>query len=250
MSHYRTRRTGPRGRAAATAGAAGLAIAASSLLAGCGSPALADDGPTTTEPRQVQGVHAVDLRTSGDLTVTTGPTPKLTITAGRAALRYLTSTVHDGTVILGSRAGHDISSDIHYELTLPILDGVVIAGSGSAQGILVADDSFTLTSSGSGSAVFDGLAATAVTVQLSGSGDIDLTGTTDAQSVALDGSGSYFGSELKSRTSDVRIAGSGSARIHASSQLKAEVTGSGSIKYTGDPTLSTRVTGNGTVSAG
>ena len=62
-----------------------------------------DDGPTRTEPRPVQGVHAVDLRTSGDLTVTTGPTPKLTITAGRTALRYLTSTVHDGTVILGSR---------------------------------------------------------------------------------------------------------------------------------------------------
>ena len=107
-----------------------------------------------------------------------------------------------------------------------------------------------MISSGSGSAVFDGLAATAVTVQLSGSGDIDLTGTTDAQSVALDGSGSYLGSQLTSRTSDVRIAGSGNARVHAASQLTAEITGSGSIRYTGDPTLSTRITGNGTVSAG
>jgi hypothetical protein len=250
MPYQHPRRTAARGRAAATASALGLAIAASSMLAGCGTSAPADDGPTRTEPREVQGVHAVDLRTSGDLTVTTGPSPKLTITAGRTALRYLTSTVHDGTVILGSRPGHDISSDIHYELTLPTLDGVVIAGSGSAQGTLVADDSFTLISSGSGSAVFDGLAATVVTVQLSGSGDIDLTGTTDAQSVALDGSGSYLGSQLTSRTSDVRIAGSGNARVHAASQLTAVVTGSGSIRYTGDPTLSTRLTGNGTVSAG
>jgi hypothetical protein len=239
-----------RGRAAAATGAVVLAIAASSFLAGCGTSALADDGPTRTEQRPVQGVHAVDLRTSGDLTVTTGPTPKLTITAGRTALRYLTSTVQDGTVILGSRPGRDVTGDIHYELILPTLDGVVIAGSGSAQGTLVADDSFTLISSGSGSAVFDGLAATSVTVQLSGSGNIDLTGTTDAQSVALEGSGNYLASELTARKSDVRIAGSGNARVHAGSQLRAEVTGSGSIRYTGDPTLSTHITGNGTVSAG
>jgi hypothetical protein len=250
MSHHHTRRTVARGRAAGAAGAVGLAIAASSFLAGCGTSALADDGPSRTEPRQVQGVHAVELRTSGDLTVTTGPTPKLTITAGRTTLRYLTSTVHDGTVILGSRPGHHVTGDIHYELILPTLDGVVIAGSGSAQGTLVADDSFTLISSGSGSAVFDGLAATAVTLRLSGSGDIDLTGTTDTQSVALDGSGSYLGGQLTSRTSDVRIAGSGNARVHAAGQLKAEVTGSGNISYTGDPKLSTHITGNGTVSAG
>jgi hypothetical protein len=228
----------------------GLVIAAGTLLTAGDTGAFADPGPTRTEQRPVDGVHAVDLRTSGDLTITTGATPGLTITAGRTTLRYLTSTVHDGTVVLDNRSGHNTSGDIHYELTLPTLDGVVIAGSGSAHGTVVADGSFTVTVSGSGSATLDGLAATDVTAQLSGSGDIHLTGTTDAQAVELDGSGTYLGSELTSHTSDVRIDGSGNAHINAINQLDAQISGNGNISYTGTPALTTQISGNGTVSAG
>jgi hypothetical protein len=228
----------------------GLVVVAGSLLTACDTGAFADPGPTRTEQRTVDGVHAVDLRTSGDLTITAGATPKLTITAGRTTLRHLTSTIQDGTVVLDSSSGHNVSGDVHYELTLPALDGVVISGSGSAHGTVVGDGSFTVTASGSGSAAFDGLAATVVSVQLSGSGDINLTGTTDALSVTLDGSGSYLGNELSSQRSDIRIAGSGNARVNAVTQLDAQISGSGNISYTGTPVLSTHITGNGTISAG
>jgi hypothetical protein len=250
MSHQSTSRFPGHRRSAAAAASLGLVLAAGTLLTACGTGASADPGPTTTEQRPVDGVHAVDLRTGGDLTISTGATPALTITAGRTTLGYLTSTVEDGTVVLGSRSGHDASGDIDYALTLPTLDGVVIAGSGSARGTVVAADSFTVTVSGSGSAVLDGLAATAVTVQLSGSGDIHLTGTTDAQSVELDGSGNYVGGGLTSQTSDVQIDGSGNAHVTAVDQLDAGISGSGNISYTGSPALTTHVSGNGTVSAG
>jgi hypothetical protein len=251
MSHQRTTRA-PRHRrsAAAAAATAGLVLAAGTLLSACGAGAVADPGPITSEKRPVDGVHAVDLRTSGDLTLTTGATPKLTITAGRATLGNLTAAIHDGTIVLDSRSGHNTSGDIHYELTLPTLDGVVIAGSGSAHGTVVAGGSFTVAVSGSGSAALDGLAVTTVTVQLSGSGDIHLTGTTDAQAVELDGSGTYLGSELTSHTSDVRIDGSGNAHINAINQLDAQISGNGNISYTGTPALTTQISGNGTVSAG
>ncbi len=248
MSHPRTTRaTSHRRSAAATVG---LVIAAGTLLSGCGNAAVADPGPTTTQERPVDGVHAVDLRTSGDLTITTGATPKLTITAGRSTLRFLTSTLHDGTVVLDSRAGHATSGDIHYELTLPTIDGLVVAGSGSAHGTVVADGSITVTVSGSGSADLDGLTATATTVELSGSGDIDLAGTTDAQTVVLHGSGSYLGTQLISQTSDVRVDGSGNAQVTATEQLEAQISGSGDIGYTGTPALTTEISGNGTISAG
>ena len=238
------------GRSAATAGLLCLAIAAGTLLTACYTGAIADHGPTRTEQRPVDGVHAVDLRTSGDLTISTGATPKLTITAGRPTLRYLTSTLQGGTVVLGSCSGHNVSGDIHYQLTLPTLDGLVIAGSGSAHGTVVADGSFTVTVSGSGSATLKGLAATTVAVQLSGSGDIRLTGATDAQSVEIEGSGTYLGSELTSQTSDVEIGGSGDAHVDAINQLVAQISGSGSISYTGSPVLTTHISGNGTINGG
>lgn len=250
LSHSRTSGTLRNGRPAAAAACLGLAIAAGSLLAACDTGAIADPGPTRTEQRPIDGVHAVDLRTSGDLTITAGAMPKLTITAGRTTLRYLTSTLHDGTVVLGSRSGHDASGDIHYQLTLPTLDGLTIGGSGSAHGTLVANDSFSVIVSGSGSATLDGLAATTVAVQLSGSGDIDLTGTTDAQFVELSGSGTYLGTALTSHTSAVQIAGSGNAQVNVTDQLEARVSGSGDISYTGTPALTTHISGNGTISAG
>jgi len=249
-SLHRTSRAPKRGRSAAAAASLGLVLAAGTLLTACDTGALADPGPTRTEQRPVDGVHAVDLRTGGDLTITTSATPKLTITAGRTTLRYLTSTLQDGTVVLGSRSGHVASGDIHYVLTLPSLDGVVIAGSGSAHGTVVADGTFTVTVSGSGSAAVDGLVATAVTVRLSGSGDIRLAGTTDAQSVELDGSGTYLGGDLTSQTSDVHIDGSGNAHVNAINRLDAQINGSGNINYTGTPALSTQISGNGTGSAG
>ncbi|MEP7179441.1 MAG: head GIN domain-containing protein [Pseudonocardiales bacterium] len=251
MSHHRTSRALRHRRSAAAAAAClALAIAAGTLLTAGDTGPFADPGPTRTEQRPVEGVHAVDLRTSGDLTITTGATPKLAITAGRTTLRYLTSTLQDGTVVLGSRSGHNASGDIHYELTLPTLDGVAIAGSGSAHGTVVADGPFTVIVSGSGSAALDGLAATAVTVQLSGSGDIHLAGSTDAQSVEVDGSGTYLGSDLTSRTSDVQIDGSGNAHVNAIGPLDAQINGSGNIFYTGTPVLTTHTSGNGTISAG
>ncbi|MCW2854375.1 MAG: hypothetical protein JWM84_4039 [Nocardioides sp.] len=247
LPHHRTSRTLSIGRSAAAATALGLAIAAGSLLAACDTGAMADAGPTRTEQRPVDGVHAVDLRTSGDLTIIAGATPELSITAGRTTLRDLTSTVRDGTVVLGSRSGHDADGDVRYQLTLPTLDGLTIGGSGSAHGTVAAGDLLTVTVSGSGSATLDGLAATTVAVQLSGSGDIDLTGATDAQFVELNGSGSYLGTALTSHTSGVQIAGSGNVQVNVSNQLDARVSGSGDISYAGTPALTTHISGNGSI---
>ena len=237
-------------RRSATVAGIGVAFAGGILLTGCGEAAIAGPGPTTTEERPVEGAHAVELRTSGDLTIRSGTTPRLTITAGRTNLRYLTASVQDGTVVLGSRAGRSVNGAIHYELTLPTVDSVVIAGSGNAIGTVVSVGSFGVNVSGSGSVDVDGLSATEVTVEVSGSGDVHLAGTTVAQSVELAGSGSYVGTGLSSRASDVQVDGSGSARVNATQRLSAGISGSGNITYVGKPALTQRVSGSGTISAG
>jgi hypothetical protein len=248
MSQHRTSRS-PRIGGYPAVATVGLVILAGTALSGCGgNGAFADPGPTATEQRPADGIHAVDLRTSGDLTITTGPTPKLTITAGRTTLRNLTSSHQNGTVVLGSR-GHYASGDIHYDLTLPTLDGLVVAGSGSAHGTVVADGPLAVAVSGSGSAALDGLAATTVTVELCGSGDIHLAGTTGTQSVKLAGSGNYVATDLISHASDVQVDGSGNAHVNALSSLNAQLSGSGNISYTGTPALTTHISGNGTIRA-
>lgn len=218
---------------------AGAALLAGTLaavaLTGCAS-VVDDAGPTTTERRVVDGAHAVTLLTSGELTLVTGPSPKLTITAGRKTLRALTSTVRDGTVVLGSKRGHNSSGDIHYVLTLPSIDAIITAGSGNTHGPITSTGRFALTVSGSGGVNLTGLDTPLVTLQLQGSGDTTLSGDTTTQHVTLAGSGTYNGDRLSTIDTNIEIAGSGNAQIAVTRQLTAHLTGSGNVTYTGAPT--------------
>ena len=126
------------------------------LLALAGCSALADAGPQTTAQRTIGGVTAVEMQTSGDLTVTVGETPGLTIKAGTNQLDYLTSEVDGGTLLLDSKANMPGGGSISYDLVVPSLTSLDVSGSGSATG--------------------DGVLRGEATVTLSGSGDITLTG--------------------------------------------------------------------------
>src|SRR3954467_8544821 len=101
------------------------------LLAGCGLASFADHpGPQRSGDRDIEAVSEVELATSGDLTLTTGPTPSLRITAGRDVLPHLTSEVHDDRLVLDTKGSVNPLGEIRYELVLPAAHGVELSGSG------------------------------------------------------------------------------------------------------------------------
>jgi hypothetical protein len=209
------------------------AVVALVLLAS-GCSLLRSSGDQTTQTRQIAGVAAVRLLTSGDLTITTGGTESLTVTAGANDLTGLTSQVIDGTLILDNKDSIG-SGGISYALTVGPLDRLEVSGSGNATGIGTLRGDSTVLASGSGSVELTGLAMTGVVVDLSGSGGVTLGGTADTQQVTLSGSGGYDGSGLITAEADVEVDGSGSARVQVTDRLSATVNGSGDITYTGNP---------------
>ena len=100
--------------------AAGLTL----LLATAGCGQARDAGPATTAHRTVSGVHAVQLETSGDLTINVGEGESLTIDAGANVIDGLTSDVVDGTLVLGGRSGSWFGGSIRYTLTVTELDRI------------------------------------------------------------------------------------------------------------------------------
>ena len=141
-------------------------------LGGCG--VLQDAGPQTTQQRTIGAVTAVKLLTSGDLRITAGESPTLSITAGANQLDDLTSVVDNGTLILDSNAGMTGGGDISYALVVPVISQLELRGSGDATGTGVVDGDFSLIVSGSGAANLTGLDVPSVAVNLSGSGDATL----------------------------------------------------------------------------
>jgi len=217
------------------------------LLGGCGLSSFAGDpGPTRSADREITAVSEVELDTSGDLTLTTGPTPSLRITAGRDVLPHLTSEVHGDRLVLGTKGSVGSLGEVRYELVLPAAHAVELSGSGS----ISAGSPSALTGivlSGSGDVRAEGLAVDALTVELTGSGTITVAGTAARQTLELDGSGTYRAADLDSTDAVVTIGGSGSADVQVTGTLKAVIDGSGSVTYGGGASVQTDIEGSGSV---
>jgi len=221
------------------------------LLALAGCSALADAGPQTTAQRTIGGVTAVELQTSGDLTVTVGETPGLTIKAGANQLDYLTSEVDGGTLLLDSKANMPGGGSISYDLLVPSLTSLDVSGSGSATGDSVLRGEAAVTLSGSGDVTLTGLQVPSVAVGLSGSGKVTLGGSADSQQIDISGSGDYNGKDLGAGDTGIEITGSGDATLTVTGRLAVSISGSGGVTYFGSPTqVEKSVSGSGSVNQG
>lgn len=228
-----------------------VVTAVAGLLTVAGCSAMADAGPQTTAQRTISGVTAVDLQTSGDLTVTIGETPGLTIKAGANQLDYLTSEVDGETLVLDSKANMPSGESISYDLVVPSLTSLDISGSGSATGDGILRGEATVTLSGSGDISMTGVQVPSVTVVLSGSGKVTLGGSADSQQIDISGSGDYNGKELSAGDTGIEVTGSGNADVTVSGRLAVTISGSGDVTYSGSPTqVEKSVTGSGSVNQG
>lgn len=261
--NLRTPRARRTSRAQRTPGAQGPArtgatlVAAAALgalvLTGCGTVTVGsrtvDVGPIATEQRDVDAATAIELATSGDVTVTRGDTASLTITAGEGILPHLTSDVEDGVLVLGvdDEVRWGSPGRVEYELVLPELEAISITGSGDVSADGATGELLVVNLEGSGGVQVRGVDVEAVSVAIAGSGGVDLAGRAESQDVSIEGSGSYSGGSLATSAAVVAIDGSGGATLDVSSTLEVAIGGSGSVTYTGDAEVTKDIDGSGDV---
>jgi hypothetical protein len=215
------------------------------LLAGCGFVAP-DPGPTRSQDRDIPAGSEVELATSGELTLTTGATPSLRVTAGRDVLDDLTSEVHGERLVLDTKGSVGDLGQVRYDLVLPGARSVELSGSGSIDAASPSALS-GIELSGSGEVHAAGLDVDALTVNLSGSGTVTLAGHAARQTVQIDGSGGYRGRDLDTTDAEVTVAGSGTADVQVSGTLRAVIEGSGTITHGGGASVETDIEGSGSV---
>ena len=142
-----------------------------------------------------------------------------------------------------------------------------ISGSGEAEIPSIKAEEAELTISGSGKLRMDEVQAARVQLgitgagdirarklethsiesRISGSGDIELEGKTDEQALTISAAGKYKTENFESSRADIKISGSGSARVCVKERLDARISGSGSIHYRGKPIVVFSVSGSGKV---
>lgn len=159
----------------------------------------------------VGGVFEFDVAVGGEFSVAVAGAPE--------AMERLSASVENGELILDQKRGprgirgwrHGLSATV----TLPSLRAIDVSG--------VADGRVT------------GIDAEAFTADLSGVGDLTLSGTCGHFNLDVSGVGDLDARSLKCRTVDVEVSGIGDATVYASEAVDATVNGIGTINVEGSP---------------
>ena len=208
-------------------GRAAIALAAALLLGACSRPA--NEGPLRSESRSVGDFHSVNVRGAANASIQVGPAASLTISAGENTLQNLTTTVREGMLIVEQKKGWWLShGNVELQITLPVLQEVVISGAGNADITDARGESLELSLQGAGNLVAKGEIGT-LAVNINGAGNANLGG-------------------LRARAAKVVVNGTGNVSVHATEELDAVVNGVGSVRYIGTPPkLDTKVNGVGSI---
>jgi len=222
-----------------------LALVAVSLT-GCSSVIV---GEPVTENRDVGEFTTVSIDGPGSLSITTGETASLTITAPQSTLDAIETTTLSGVLeISPDYTATDLHGPVIYMLTVPVIDGVIVRGSAKVTADFTGATDASIETRGSGNVTGTGLEADHVQATVRGSGGIKLAGSVSMLSVVVTGSGDFEGPELTSRECTVDIAGSGNAKVHSTGTVAIDVRGSGNVAHTGGAEVTSDIAGSGDVS--
>ena len=201
------------------------AAIAALALAGC---SIGDDGPRTTQTRDVAAFSHIDNQDSVDVQLHVGEPQRVRVRAGEKVIDDVRTEVHDGT--LQVTFDHDGwgGDNVVVDVSVPKLAGIETSGSGDIDA--------------------DGVAADGFEVRSDGSADIAVAGTAARLAVDLDGSGDADLGELTAREARVLVSGSGDLDVRADERLDVAVDGSGDVRYRGNPEVTRNVDGSGDLS--
>jgi hypothetical protein len=203
-------------------------VLAALAVAGCGA------GEKTTQTRSVAPFSRIEASSSIDVDVVPGDASTVRVVAGKNIIDHVNTESSDGVLHLSIRdhgivIGPDPYNGARVEVSSGALQGVRVEGSSDLHlGRLDADE---------------------LSIEISGSGDVEATGTVGNLIASIEGSGDADLRELQARTASVSIQGSGDAKVNVTEKLDVSVQGSGDVSYRGNPRVSQSVAGSGDIHA-
>ncbi len=200
------------------------------LIIGCGSESdgscVQGEGPVVSETLTLGALTGIDFQAVGDVVVVQAKTQEVVVRGEQNVLDRLNQDVMDGVWDIGFIDCVENIEALEIDITVPVLSSVELSGAGDITVEMDTD---------------------AIDTIHSGSGGIELSGTSTTHQITLSGTGDVNAFELLTEETSVILSGVGSARVSASELLTVVLSGTGNVFYKGDPELDTTVTGLGDV---
>lgn len=218
---------------------------------GCGTgltDCVKGTGNVVTREIPVAMLNAIVVEGSTDVTVVRGDTQRVEITGQPDLIDLVKMKVDNGVWEITTTECYSSDRGLSVRLTVPMLNSVIIEGSGDVTSEEVFNTGKThLGIYGSGSIAIDTLHEGLLEVVIDGSGSLSMHGTCRELDLRSIGSGDLRALGLAANEANVEMEGSGSVEITAISTLDAKLSGSGSLRYKGKPEVSTKLEGSGSV---
>ncbi len=186
-------------------------------------------GPITSETRQVNDFSGISLSGIGNIFLTQGPTQSLRIETHQRVLDLLETNVVNNTLFINLEGCIRADIDqLDIFITIPDINVLSINGVGNIEG----QNDFDLDE---------------LTINLTGVGDISISGTTTILNITSSGVGNIRAFDLVADTCDVLISGVGEIEVTVNNELDVVITGAGNLHYKGTPSLTVDISGSGQV---
>ncbi|RFZ95845.1 DUF2807 domain-containing protein [Mucilaginibacter conchicola] len=205
------------------------------------------------QDRHLSGFNAVDVAGSYDVVITQGSSESVKVDAPSDVINKIITEVNGGVLKIYTKSGTSWNWTGNKKMIVYVgikdVNAVSLAGSGDVMfknGLKASSLKLKLTGSGDLTGKVD---VTNLESSIGGSGDITISGRADNSTVSVVGSGDFTGQNLATQNTQVKVAGSGDARVNVGEKLDAAVVGSGDVHYTGSvKNVSTSKAGSGSVS--
>ena len=196
-----------------------------------GPRAVEGSGVLASQERALEEFSAIEIASFGDVYVTVGETQSVVVETDDNILPLVETHVNGGKLVIRTKSNTSISPKLPVRVTVTVksLEAASIRGSGNITVKDVDADTFR--------------------IDLPGSGNIHVSGTTDRATISLKGSGNIQSGDLQAQSVRVELDGSGEVTVYAEARLDATIRGSGNIHYRGNPDdVNQSVPGSGNVS--
>lgn len=210
------------------------------------------DGSMQTRTEVVSDFDKIRIETFGEFIIEQGEKESLTIEAPRDYLRYITSKVENGELVISTRRGFfgGPIRRVIYTLTVKDLERISLSGAGAIKILQLETDKFEVDLTGAGSVEIDDLSADMLEINLASAGAIVIAGQVNTQDIDISGVGSYEAGDLRSNQAEINLSGAGSAVVWVEDSLDVNVSGIGSVSYYGtNPQVDQNISGLGSVNS-
>ncbi|WP_395810910.1 head GIN domain-containing protein [Daejeonella sp.] len=230
-----------------------MATAANLAIANSLITLVKSNASISDESRTVSGFSGITSSGSYTIFITMGDKESLRLEGSSEMINQIETKVENGILKIRNKKQMNWRSwnsggKVFIYIEARTLHGITLSGSGDID-VSGTVKSTGLTNTISGSgSISQNMDAENFVAIISGSGKIIAKGKAENAKITIAGSGNLEGKELQTSNSTVKISGSGNITITADKYLEALISGSGNIRYGGNPSVKYTKSGSGSIS--